>query len=149
MESQPQNPEFRNNPCFTYPNINESNLHNYNTETWIICQHMRFSYLYSEGAFAKSHQSLYCYGSRKFMDESSKFPKSWIFEIQTLKQTVCLQNNNNFTFKWSVVLTHTEIKQRSYYYLLNSGFWGWLSMESQPQNPEFRNNPENFHPWKI
>ena len=20
-------------------------------------------------------------------------------------------------------------------------------MESQPQNPEFSNNPENFHPW--
>ena len=20
-------------------------------------------------------------------------------------------------------------------------------MESQPQNPEFRNSPENFHPW--
>ena len=20
-------------------------------------------------------------------------------------------------------------------------------MESQPQNPEFRNNPENSHPW--
>ena len=20
-------------------------------------------------------------------------------------------------------------------------------MESQPQDPEFRNNPENFHPW--
>ena len=20
-------------------------------------------------------------------------------------------------------------------------------MESQPQNPEFRDNPENFHPW--
>ena len=20
-------------------------------------------------------------------------------------------------------------------------------MESQPQSPEFRNNPENFHPW--
>ena len=20
-------------------------------------------------------------------------------------------------------------------------------MESQPQNPEFKNNPENFHPW--
>ena len=20
-------------------------------------------------------------------------------------------------------------------------------MESQPQNPEFRNDPENFHPW--
>ena len=22
-------------------------------------------------------------------------------------------------------------------------------MESQPQNPEFRNNPENFHPSKF
>ena len=82
------------------------------------------------------------------MGESSKFPKSWTFEIQTLKQTVYLQNNSNFTLKWSVVLTHTEIDQRSYYSLLNSAFWGWLSMESQPQNPEFRNNPENFHPWK-
>ena len=29
---------------------------------------------------------------------------------------------------------------------LNSEFWGWLSMESQPQNSEFRNIPENFHP---
>ena len=22
-------------------------------------------------------------------------------------------------------------------------------MESQPQNPAFRNNPENFHPWDV
>ena len=22
-------------------------------------------------------------------------------------------------------------------------------MESQPQNPEFRIKPENFHPWKV
>ena len=22
-------------------------------------------------------------------------------------------------------------------------------MESQPQNPEFRINPENFHPWNF
>ena len=22
-------------------------------------------------------------------------------------------------------------------------------MESRPQNPEFRNNPENFHPWNL
>ena len=22
-------------------------------------------------------------------------------------------------------------------------------MESQPQNPQFRNNPENFHPWAL
>ena len=33
--------------------------------------------------------------------------------------------------------------------LLNSAFWGWLSMESQPQNPEFRIDPENFHPCNI
>ena len=36
--------------------------------------------------------------------------------------------------------------QKSGYYLQNSAFWGWLSMESRPQNLEFRNNPENFHP---
>ena len=22
-------------------------------------------------------------------------------------------------------------------------------MESHPQNPEFRDNPENFHPWDL
>ena len=36
--------------------------------------------------------------------------------------------------------------QKSYDNLPNSAFWGWLSVESQPQNPELRNNPENFHP---
>ena len=38
------------------------------------------------------------------------------------------------------------INQRSYYGLLNPAFRGWLSMESHPQNPEFRNYSENFHP---
>ena len=38
---------------------------------------------------------------------------------------------------------------RMYYNLLYSAFWGWLSTESQPQNPEFRNNPENFHPCRF
>ena len=28
---------------------------------------------------------------------------------------------------------------------MEKGFRGRLSMESRPQNPEFRNNPENFH----
>ena len=46
------------------------------------------------------------------------------------------------------------IYQKSYYILLNSAFLGWLSVESQPQNPEFRINPVNFHPcvsylWNI
>ena len=39
-----------------------------------------------------------------------------------------------------------KINQRSYCELPYSGFWGWLSKESQPQNPAFMNNPENFHP---
>ena len=43
-------------------------------------------------------------------------------------------------------LDRLKINQRSFYDLPNSAFWGWLSTESQPQNPEFRNNPENFHP---
>ena len=43
-------------------------------------------------------------------------------------------------------LDNLKINQRSYYNLPNSAFWGWLSIESQPQNPEFKNNPESFHP---
>ena len=45
-------------------------------------------------------------------------------------------------------LDNLKINQRRYYNNLpNSAFWGWLSTESQPQNPEFRINPENVHPW--
>ena len=44
------------------------------------------------------------------------------------------------------MLDNLNTRQRSNYNLPNSGFWGWLSMESQPQNREFRNNPKNFHP---
>ena len=43
-------------------------------------------------------------------------------------------------------LDNLKTNQRSSYNLPNSGFWSWLSMESQPQNPEFRINAENFHP---
>ena len=42
-------------------------------------------------------------------------------------------------------LDRLKINQKSYYNLLYSAFWG-LSTESQPQNPKFRNNPENIHP---
>ena len=38
-----------------------------------------------------------------------------------------------------------KTNQGHYYNLHNSAFWGWLSMESQPQNPELRINFENFH----
>ena len=43
-------------------------------------------------------------------------------------------------------LDNLKTNQRSYYNLLNSAFWDWPSMESQPKNPEFKINPENFHP---
>ena len=43
------------------------------------------------------------------------------------------------------LLDKLKINQRSHYNLPNSGFWGRLPIESQPQNLEFRNNPENFH----
>ena len=52
---------------------------------------------------------------------------------------------DNLKLKW-LCLDNLKTNQRSYYYPLNSAFWGWLSMESQPQNPEFRINPEIFHP---
>ena len=42
-------------------------------------------------------------------------------------------------------LGELNIHQKSYQNLPNSAFWVWLSFESQPQNPEFRNNPDNFH----
>ena len=43
-------------------------------------------------------------------------------------------------------LDNLKTNQRSDYNLPDLAFWGSLSMESQPQNPEFRINPENFHP---
>ena len=48
-------------------------------------------------------------------------------------------------------LYRLKINKRSYYDLPNSAFWGWLSMESWPQNLEFRNEPETFHPcvWQY
>ena len=42
-----------------------------------------------------------------------------------------------------------QINQRSCHNLPNSGFSDRLSTESQSQNPEFRNNQENFHPYKT
>ena len=38
-------------------------------------------------------------------------------------------------------LDRLKINQKSYNDLPNSAFGGWLSVESQPQNPEFRNDP--------
>ena len=76
------------------------------------------------------------------MGESSKFQKSWTFETHILKLAVCLQNINNSSLNGQFNFRNTERQLNN---LTDSGFWGWLSMESQPQDPEFRNSPENFH----
>ena len=58
---------------------------------------------------------------------------------------------NTFMFEWLILyFDNLKTNQRSYYKHPNLAFWGWLSfsLESQPQNPEFRINPENFHPWR-
>ena len=81
------------------------------------------------------------------MGESSKFPKSWTLEKQIFKLAGCLQKSISSHLNGELCLDNMKINQRSYNNLPNSAFWGWLSMESQPQNPEFRINPENFHPW--
>ena len=87
--------------------------------------------------------------SALFMGESSKFPKSWTFEIQVLKLVVCLQIINIFKLNGQLSFDELKINQRSYNNLPNSAFWGLLSFESQPQNREFRNNPVNFHPCLL
>ena len=74
---------------------------------------------------------------------TQKFKYFGKFELSKL--VVCLQIINNFNLNGQLSLDELKINQRSYNNP-NSAFWGWLSMESQPQNPEFRNNPENFHP---
>ena len=81
-----------------------------------------------------------------YMGESSKFPKSWTFESQILKLAVCLQISTISCLNGQLSLDKLKLNQRSHKNLPNSRFWGWLSVESQPQIPEFRNNPENFHP---
>ena len=81
------------------------------------------------------------------MGESSKLPKSWTLEIQILKLSECLQNWIISSLNDKLSLDYPKTNQRNYYNLPNSAFWGWLSLENRPQNPEFRNNPENFHPY--
>ena len=78
--------------------------------------------------------------------ESSKFLKSWTLKnLKSLKMAVCPQSIKNSKFNVQIPLDKLKLTQKSYYYLQNSPF-----LESRPQNPEFRNNPENFaHGWKI
>ena len=79
------------------------------------------------------------------MGESSKFEKSWTFELQSLFLQYAHQIFTIWSLYGQLSLDRPNINQRTCYNLPNSAFWGRLSMEIQPQNPEFRNNPENFH----
>ena len=83
------------------------------------------------------------------MGESSKFPKFRTFKIPILKLAVCPLIFTISSLNGQLSLERLEINHRGYYDLSNSAFWGWLSVESQPQNPELRNYPENFHPWMF
>ena len=86
---------------------------------------------------------------QKYLFTGSKFPKSWTFETSILKLAVCPLNIHNFNFTGHLSLDKLYINRKTHYILPNSAFWDWLSMESQLQNPEFRNNPENFHPCLL
>ena len=61
-----------------------------------------------------------------------KFKISQILNLRSLNDWLCFHN--------------LKTNPGSYNNLPNSAIWGWLSNESQPQNPEFRINPENFYP---
>ena len=65
------------------------------------------------------------------MGEISKFLKSWTLENQNLKLAVWLQNVRNSKIDEQTPFDKLELNQKSYCYLQNSGFWGWLSI------PEF------------
>ena len=97
----------------------------------------------------------------KFWIFTRSITSSWVkvqnFQILNFRNsslTMCIMPKNvtKSSKKCSIILGKLKINQRSNYNLSNSGFWGWLSMESQPQdpmesqpqNPEFRNNP-----WKA
>ena len=111
------------------------------------CIFVTLAFCHSLLASKTNMQPLYSSIHSNLMGESSKFPKSWTFETPILKLAVCPLNILNFNFNGQLFLDRLYINRKTYYNLPNSGFWGWFSMESQPQNPDFRNNPENFHPW--
>ena len=57
--------------------------------------------------------------------QSSTLPLSSL-----LKRVVCQQIINNFKLNGQMSLDRLKIKQWNYYGLLNSAFWGWLSVDS-------------------
>ena len=56
---------------------------------------------------------------------------------------VCLKSMENFTFNWSL-MSSNKIKSKSE--AITSCLIQYFVADFQPQNAEFRNNLENFHP---
>ena len=73
-----------------------------------------------------------------------KISKILNFWKSSLKHAVCLQLSSIPSLNGHLSIDKLKLNQRSCANLPNSGFWGWLSVESQPKNPEFRNNPANL-----
>ena len=66
-------------------------------------------------------------------------------QFHTVGKHITKKTHQILRFDCQLSLDKLKINQARYYYRPNSVFRGRLSMESQPQNPEFKNNPENFH----
>ena len=56
-------------------------------------------------------------------------------------------NYKKSIFNGQIPLDKLKLNQKSYYTCRIQHFEHQISMESQPQNPEFRSNPENFNQW--
>ena len=79
------------------------------------------------------------------MSESEKFSKFQIEEIQIINLHHAFKILLISSLNGQLSLNILKMNQRSQFNLLNSVF----SVESQPQNPDFKSNPENCHPCKC
>ena len=81
----------------------------------------------------KAHKELYTGWSSNSMcmGESSKFPKSWTLEIQILKLVEQLQKWIISSLNDWLCFDNLKNNQRSYFYLPNSAFWGYVKSASK------------------
>ena len=148
-ESQSQNPEFRNNPekfrpCGCKLDTQTKGAAGYYSR-FVYQRHLHICDKYRNNVHWPLTTYMYALLDSIYIACHSVKVQNFENKLIFLKLAVCLQNVNNVMFKWSIDVLKTN--QRSYLSLPNSAFWGWFSIESQPQYPEFRNNRENFHPW--
>ena len=105
----------------------------------------RFSGVFFVYYIRRSQTLIAC--SDKTMFESSNFNNPELSKFKSKNLLYACKVLIISSLNGQLSTEELKINQRSYLNLPNSVFLGWLSVESQPQNPEFRNNPENFHPY--